>query len=176
MLSFFTHNAWLMATGRWYRYGYACVNFGRPLSMRDYVIRERVDFSQLNDNDRHQAVEKVGRLLMSAISQVIPVLPVSLVATVFVRSGQQPLAEIDLKLRANELAYQLAASGAHVYVPRSDLDYSIVWGLRMLTLRHIVSVDNGLFSAVASERALLEYYANAIVPLVDAVSAAGRAA
>ncbi|MEQ1775852.1 MAG: 1-acyl-sn-glycerol-3-phosphate acyltransferase [Burkholderiales bacterium] len=169
ILSFFARNVWLMANGRWFRYGYACVNFGRPLSMRDYAARAGVDFRALDDDARHLAVEQVGHTLMGAIRDVIPVLPVSLVATVFVRSQTQPLAEIDLKIQANALACRLEAGGAHVYVPRSDLDYAIGVGLRMLTLRRIVREQDGLFVAVESERALLAYYANAIAPLVDAL-------
>jgi glycerol-3-phosphate O-acyltransferase len=172
-LRFFADNAWLMLTGRWYRYGYACVNFGRPLSMRDYMLREGVDFRGLDDEARHRAVQQVGLRLMVAIRDVIPVLPVSLVATVFVRrptaGPDTGLAEIELKTAAYDLARALETAGAHVYVPRSDLDYAIGVGLRMLTLRHIVREQDGLFYAVESERPLLEYYANAIAPLVDAL-------
>ena len=39
----------------------------------------------------------------------------------------------------------------------------------MLTLRHIVIERDGLYSVAENERALLEYYANAIAPLVDAL-------
>jgi glycerol-3-phosphate O-acyltransferase len=172
MLWFFVHNAWLMMTGRWYRYGYACVNFGRPISMRDYVMREGLDFKTLDDEARHRAVQQVGQTLMHAIRDVIPVLPVSLVATVFVRGKEASFAEIELKSKAYDLARQLEAAGAHVYVPRSDLDYAIGVGLRMLTLRHIVREHDGLFYVVESERNLLAYYANAIAPLVDALDLA----
>jgi glycerol-3-phosphate O-acyltransferase len=175
LLAFFVHNGWLMLNGRWYRYGYACVNFGRPVSMREYVARAGVDFKALDDDARHLAVAQLGQQLMNAIRDVIPVLPVSLVATVFVRETLQNqgtgFAEIDLKTKAYDLARQLEAAGAHVYVPRSDMDYAIGVGLRMLTLRHIVREQGGLFYAVDSERNLLEYYANAIAPLVDALNA-----
>jgi glycerol-3-phosphate O-acyltransferase len=169
-MGFFARNAWLMLTGRWYRYGYACVNFGRPLSMRDYVGRAGVDFRALDDDARHQAVGQVGQMLMGAIRDVIPVLPVSLVATVFVRGPEATLAEIELKSRAYELARRLEAAGAHVYVPRSDLDYAIGVGLRMLTLRNIVREQTGLYRVAEGEQPLIAYYANAIAPLVDALN------
>ncbi len=174
LASFFARNAWLMATGRWYRYGYACVNFGRPLSMRDYVAREGVDFRALDEAARHRAVQAVGQTLMHAIRDVIPVLPVSLVATVLMRGWDMAHSEIDLKTKAYEIVRQLEGAGAHVYVPRSDLDYAIGVGLRMLTLRNIVREQDGLYRVVAGERLLLEYYANAIAPLVDALPAARR--
>jgi len=166
---FFLRNVWLMANGGWFRYGYACVNFGRPMSMREHAARTGVDFRTLDDSARHAAVQAVGQSLMTAIRQVIPVLPVSLVSSVLARQRGEPLAEIDLKIQATELARRLEASGAHVHVPRRDLDYAIGVGLRMLTLRHVVREENGLFTAVETERALLDYYANAIAPLVDAL-------
>ena len=170
-LAFFTHNVWLMVRGSWYRYGYACVNFGRPISMREYVARLSVDFRALDDGARHAAVSQLGTALMDAIRDVMPVLPVSLVATVFVRASAPAtgFTEIDLKTKTYDLAKKLEAAGAHVYVPRSDLDYAIGVGLRMLTLRHIVCERDGFFFMVEGERQLLEYYANAIAPLVDAL-------
>ena len=56
----------------------------------------------------------------------------------------------------------LQARGAHVYVPRSDWDYAVGAGLRMLTLRHLVNESAGLYSANPSETALLMYYARSI--------------
>ena len=38
-LRFAFHNLVLMARGRWHRFGYACVNFGTPISMRAHVRR-----------------------------------------------------------------------------------------------------------------------------------------
>jgi glycerol-3-phosphate O-acyltransferase len=166
--AFIGRNLLLMGTGRWYRFGYACVNFGRPLSMRAYVAEHRVDFRALDEADRRREVERVGRLVMAAIARVIPVLPVSLVATVFARSGDAALSELEVKSEVYELIRRLEAVGAHVYVPRGDLDYAVGVGLRMLTLRRIVREEDGLYRANAADRAILAYYANAIEPLVAA--------
>jgi glycerol-3-phosphate O-acyltransferase len=175
MIAFCARNLWLMITGRWFRYGYACVNFGRPVSMRAYAMQAGVDFRALDDGARHRAVAVVGERLMRAICGVVPVLPVSLVATVFVRETR-PLAEIELKAIALDLARRLEAKGAHVYVPRSDLDYAISVGLRMLTLRHVVTERDGLYAVADGEHTLLAYYANAIAPLVDDLDPVWRVA
>ncbi|HSB49312.1 MAG TPA: 1-acyl-sn-glycerol-3-phosphate acyltransferase, partial [Burkholderiales bacterium] len=50
--AFVADNVWLALTGRWYRYGYACVNFGKPISMRDYVQRHDIDFRRLDETER----------------------------------------------------------------------------------------------------------------------------
>jgi glycerol-3-phosphate O-acyltransferase len=161
-----------MLTGRWYRFGYACVNFGTPLSMRDYVGRHGFDFRRLDDAARHREVEGVGAQVMEAIAGIVPVLPVSLVATVFLGNRDAGWSELELKSAAYNLILRLEKAGAHIYVPRGDLDYAIGVGLRMLLLRRIVVEADGLYRASPAELALLSYYANAIEPLVAA--AGGR--
>lgn len=166
--AFLARNLWLALTGRWYRFGYACVNFGTPLSMRDYVGRQGFDFRRLDDAARHREVERVGVRVMEAISRVVPVLPVSLVAAVFLGRRDAGWSEIELKSAAYDLILRLEKAGAHIYVPRGDLDYAIGVGLRMLLLRRIVVEADGLYRASPAEAALLAYYANAIEPLVVA--------
>jgi glycerol-3-phosphate O-acyltransferase len=166
--TFVAGSLWLMLTGRWHRFGYACVNFGTPISMRDYVRRHGIDFRQLDDEDRHREVERVGAQVMDAIARVVPVLPVSLVATVFLRNHDAGWSELELKSAAYDLILRLEKAGAHIYVPRGDLDYAIGVGLRMLLLRRIVAEQDGLYRANPADAALLSYYANAIEPLVAA--------
>jgi len=161
-------NLWLMLTGRWHRFGYACVNFGQPISMRDYVRRHGIDFRQLDDEHRHREVERIGAEVMDSIARIVPVLPVSLVATVFLRNHDAGWSELELKSAAFDLITRLEKAGAHIYVPRGDLDYAIGVGLRMLLLRRIVAEQDGLYRANPAEAALLAYYANAIEPLVAA--------
>ena len=57
---------------------------------------------------------------------------------------------------------RIEAGGAHVYVPRSDRDYAIDVGLRMLTLRHLLLEDDGLLHPNPAELVVLAYYANSI--------------
>jgi len=164
--AFACSNLWLMATGRWFRFGYACVNFGRPISMREYVARRGVDFRALGDEARHREVERLAGDIMGAISRVVPVLPVSLVATVFLNGGEGGYSELELKSSAYDLIQRLEQGGAHLYVPRGDLDYAIGVGLRMLLLRRIVLEEDGVYRAAVAERPLLAYYAHAIEPLL----------
>ena len=73
---------------------------------------------------------------------------------------------LELKAEVGRLLARLEAAGAHVYVPRADLDYALTVGLRMLRLRHLVDETEGLFRARAPEMPLLAYYANSISHLV----------
>jgi glycerol-3-phosphate O-acyltransferase len=172
---FLAKNLLLAASGRWHRFGYACVNFGTPLSMRKHLAARGFDFRALPDVERHARVAELGSALMAGISLVVPVLPVSVVASVIEAAQGLALSELELKSRALALMTRLARSGARIYIPRQDQDYAISVGLRMLTLRRLVLENEGLFVAAAGEQPLLAYYANAIAHLLDAAPAADRA-
>ena len=47
-------------------------------------------------------------------------------------------------------------------MPRTDRDYALTVGLRMLTLRGLVQEHDGLFQANPNELTILRYYANSI--------------
>ncbi|GIK26184.1 MAG: glycerol-3-phosphate 1-O-acyltransferase [Betaproteobacteria bacterium] len=171
-LTFIARNLWQMLTGNWHRFGYACVNFGSPVSMRRYVAMRGTDFPALDDEARRREVEALGRHLMQAIGGVIPVVPVALVAQVFGRDAARALSELEIKSAACDLLRDWEAHGAHIYIPRHDRDYAIGVGLRMLTLRRIVEERDGLFRAVPENLPVLAYYANSVAHFAGAVAQA----
>lgn len=179
-LRFVGRNLLLAFRHRWYRFGYACVNFGTPVSMRAYCAERGVDFAALPKEERFAAVEELGRTLMDAVGRTVPVVPVALVATVFARAPRRAWGELELKAELHRLIGELEAGGARIYVPRRDRDYALAVGLRMLVLRRMVEEDaEGLFVARVGEAALLRYYANSIAHLLPrgaaAPALAGRA-
>ena len=99
---------------------------------------------------------------MDAVGRIVPVLPVPLIATVFVREPGRALSELELKAEVERLLERLQSAGARVYIPRGDFDYAITVGLRMLRLRHLVEETDGVFHARPQELTLLAQYANSI--------------
>ena len=162
LVRFVVHQAGLMLRRRWYRFGYACVNFGAPVSMRAYVRRHGADFRAMDPAARHQAVERLGGKLLDAVASAIPVVPVPLVATVFARSPGQAMSELEIKARVQSLIDELQRRGAYVHIPRGDRDYEVTVGLRMLTLRHFVEESDGMYRAGENAMDMLRYYANSI--------------
>ena len=163
VLRFVGRNAWLRARSRWHRFGYACVNFGSPISLAGWLSRRGVDLRALSPEEHSRRLQELARELMAEVARVIPVVPVALVATVFVREAERRWSELELKARVLQEIEGLEGRGAHVYVPRGDQDYAITVGLRMLTLRHLVEEDaQGLYRAAPGELPLLRYYARSI--------------
>jgi len=165
-LRFLGRNLWLMLRSQWYRFGYACVNFGAPVSMREYCRARDLDFHRLAGDERRRAMAALGAHLMQAVGRIVPVLPVPLIATVLVQRGERAISPFDLKTEVARLLDALHARGAHIYIPRQDFDYAINVGLRMLRLRKLVGEREGLVYAQSEELPLLRYYANSIAHLL----------
>jgi glycerol-3-phosphate O-acyltransferase len=173
-LGFLASQSWLKLRGRWYRHGYACANFGAPISLKAYLAQAGWSPAALAREARGEHVLELARHLMAEVGRVVPVLPASLVATVLLAAGEDPLTEPEVQHRAQALQRRCEALGAHVYVPRGDPQYSVLVGLRILVLRRAVQLQGGAYYVVAKERPLLQYYANAIAHLSEAAQAASR--
>ena len=149
--------------GKRYKNGYACVNFGKPISLRHWIEQNQPD-NALED------VTPLANDLMDSIGSITPVLPVALVATIFVNNQQRSYSELELKNAVFELLQRLEAAGYRAYIPREDRDYAVTVGVRMLTLRHVLQEDNSVYRLNLDELELLQYYANSIEHLVDSLT------
>ena len=151
-----------MILSRWQRFGYAYVNFGNPVSVRQYCADAGVNFARLERPRRFAEVEKLANRLMDAIRQAVPALPVSLVAAVLLKAHPQGLHAVEVQERVNRYIAELERLGAHVYLSPQNRVASILNALNMLQLRKLVGESDGVYWAVPDEVTLLTYYANAI--------------
>jgi glycerol-3-phosphate O-acyltransferase len=165
-LRFVGTQLWLLLRSRWHRFGYACVNFGTPVSVRQWSVARGVDFDTLPKEQRQGEVAALAQHLMARVGAIVPVLPVPLVAMVLLEQGEHALSELDIKAEVGKLVARLQGAQAHLYLPRGDWDYAVSAGLRMLTLRRLVEHDDGVYRAKTDELPLLRYYANSIAHLL----------
>ncbi len=155
VLRFIRHQIWLRITGKYHRFGYACVSFGSPVSLKGYLAA--------HEGALEEQIAALGANLMEDIGRVVPVLPVSLIASIMLEAGS--LSKIGVKGAAHRRLKGYAARGVYSHIPREDEDYAVDVGLRMLEMRHILSEDDGVYTVVDENREVLEYYANAIAHL-----------
>lgn len=148
---------WLRLIRRFKPYGYACVTFGRPLSLKEFVENQK-------GATEEQSAKAFGELVMGKVAQAIPVLPVPLVAAVIL-DADRPLTRPEVGARGLALLRSLEDEGAFVYLPGNDADMAVEAGLNTLTMRHLVTREDGLFKANEVETDLLAYYANSIAHL-----------
>ncbi len=152
---------WQAIRGRRYRNGYACVNFGKPISLRDWMQTRGLDTFDFDN------VQPLAEELMSRIGDITPILPVALVTSLFAREPDSGFTDIELKARVLDMLDELEAHGHRAYIPRSDYHYAVDVGIRMLTLRNILTEDQGVYRAAQNEQDIILYYANSIAHLLD---------
>ena len=162
-LRFIRRSLILMVMSRWQRFGYACVNFGPPISMREYCRNSQIDFSRMERSLRFQEVAKLADQVMAAIKKVIPILPISLVSTVIKADGGRGLSASEVESQTNRLIEVLRLQGAPLYFTSGNRVETTINALNMLTLRRLVMETDGLYQAVVEEDDMLAYYANSIV-------------
>ncbi len=155
VFKFIGHQLWLRIRGKYHRFGYACVSFGKPVSLKGFLAA--------NGGELEAQIAELGNALMDDISKVVPVLPVSLIASIMLEAGS--LSKIGIKGAAHERLKDYAARGIYSHIPREDEDYAVDVGLRMLEMRHILIEEDGAYVVNEQNRDVLEYYANAIVHL-----------
>ncbi|MDE9451052.1 1-acyl-sn-glycerol-3-phosphate acyltransferase [Aliiroseovarius sp. Z3] len=153
---------WQCLTGKFHRFGYASVSFGRPLSLNDY----------LETHGAEDLLEDLGDQLMSRIRDVVPVLPVPVVAAIVLE--QETLTRTDLETRFSLLVSDMEARGAHVHLPRGDMSYAAEVGIRLLMQRKLI-IEEGegpqaRYRVNKPDRLILAYYANSIAHLSDAIT------
>jgi glycerol-3-phosphate O-acyltransferase len=162
-LRFIRRGLILMVMSRWQRFGYACVNFGSPISMREYCRNRQIDFSGMQRSLRFKEVAKLADELMAGIKKVIPILPISLVATIIKEDGRKGLSAAEVETQTKQLIEALRLQGAPLYFSSASHVETIINALNMLTLRRLVMDTDGVYKAVAEEYDVLAYYANSIV-------------
>ena len=153
----------LMVLSRWRRYGYACVNFGDPLSIKAYCRERNLNFSMLERPERFQEVQKLSQELMQGIASVVPILPVSLVSTVFLEDMVTEMDILEIEARSNRLIKKLKEKGAPILESsHSTRARAIADAVDIMLLRRMISRNGDRFKVIPEEKTLLAYYANAI--------------
>ncbi len=155
--------AWKKLLGTRYKNGYACVNFGVPVSLRAWMKERSLGLNQLND------VTPLAADMMQRIGNIVPILPVSLVTTVIIADPLRSFSILELKADVLALLNQLQQAGYRAYIPRGDDNYAVDVGVRMLVMRGALLEADGLLQANPDEQQLLNYYANSIRHLVESL-------
>jgi glycerol-3-phosphate O-acyltransferase len=134
---------WARARGRTKGFGTAAAGFGAPVSLRAHLAAGGT-------------VEGLGDRLMAAIAEVVPVLPVPLVARAL---GEGAASREELAERVAGLVGRLQAAGAVLKLPPQGLAVALEEGLAPLVGRGLVTAG---LQPVATERALLAFYAASV--------------
>ncbi len=147
---------------RWFRFGYAAVNFGNPVSMSEYCQQQGIDLSTLDHDVRFACIEKLSHRLMDEISAVVPILPVALMCEVVLANQSDWLSELGAKAVAVARIGDLQAKGAPIKISPSACEDVLTAALSMLEGRGFIESRDGLIRAKPEALDVLNYYANSI--------------
>lgn len=147
---------------RWSRFGYASVNFGKPMSAAKYCAQQSVDFSKLDEQQRFGCIQHLTQNLMQEIAQVIPILPVALMCEILLVNAEQWRSELELKASALTRLQQLEGMGAPIDISIVTFEHVMTRALDMLTGRGFVDINDEQYRVNPESLSVINYYANSI--------------
>ncbi|WP_299816449.1 1-acyl-sn-glycerol-3-phosphate acyltransferase [uncultured Jannaschia sp.] len=138
----------LRLTGRFTRFGYAAVAFGRPVSLRRFLWSGHED-----------PAAALGAVLMARVEEVLPVLPMALVCEALI-DGARDIETVARHLSSR--AATLQAAGHVVHADIRDAKQAVSVALRMLEVRNVVALDDERISLTAKFGPILQFYARTL--------------
>jgi glycerol-3-phosphate O-acyltransferase len=164
--SYLVGNTVRLLTGRLKRYGRVAVNFGTPLSLREWLKTAPPHVLTLPKEQRLPELERLAREMLQRIGAIIPVTPVPLAAAALLSFEQTVIGKDAVLERMDQLRDRLKEVNGKVV--RGGARIAEVWdrAWRMLRMRRLVHVDGESLVILPKGRPLLEYYANSIAHLV----------
>ncbi len=153
------------------RYGRACVNFGTPLSVDEWLAANP-GVLELPREERLQRLQGLADEVMRRIGAVMPVTPVPLAATALLDHGGDAITRAEWESRLDGLRVRLREVRAPVLGDEKTSAEILDRALVMFTLRRVVTQEGERFRVDRSQEALLRYYANSIVHFFGAKAAA----
>ncbi|HEY7514090.1 MAG TPA: 1-acyl-sn-glycerol-3-phosphate acyltransferase [Vicinamibacteria bacterium] len=148
------------------RYGKACVNFGTPLSVDDWLAA-RPGVLELPREERLPRLQELADEVMRRIGAVMPVTPVPLAATALLAHRGDTIARGEWESELDRLRTRLREAGAPVLADEKTSAEILDRALVMLTLRRVVAREGEGFRVDRGQEALLRYYAGSIAHFLE---------
>jgi glycerol-3-phosphate O-acyltransferase len=147
--------------GRARRYGRACVNFGAPFAVDEW-LRRHPGMLELPREERLPRVKELAEEVMRRIAEVMPVTAVPLASTVLLDHGGGRITRAQWERGMDERRALLAARGAHVVGSERTSAAILDRALLMLALRRVVEPEGDGFRVDRGQDPLLRFYASSI--------------
>ncbi len=170
-LHFIYKQLMLSRRDRWRRFGYASVNFGEPLSVKEWCRDNGIQFPDLKPQPRFEQVGRLANILMQRIANVIPVLPIPLLANVVLEHRQDWESALTLKSYAVAKIEQLRQQGAPIRISVEACEGVLSNALKTMHARKMLEEKEGLLRAATDADDVLNFYANSIKSPYHALSA-----
>ncbi len=168
VVHYLTSNLLRLVTGNLRRYGRVAVNFGTPLSLRGW-LHDHPRVLEQSKEDRLPALQTLADAMVERIANIMPVVPVPLVAAALLSFGESVIRREDLLERIEVYRAHLRRHDAKLVRPARDAGAIMERAWRMLTMRRLVVREGNSYVVLPGQRPLLEYYANSVAHLLPPV-------
>ncbi len=149
------------------RYGRACVNFGAPLSVDDWLAA-RPGVLALPREARLPRLQELADEVMRRIAAVMPVTPVPLAARALLDHPADTIDRAQWEARLEGLRARLREAGAPVVGEEKTTAEILDRALVMFTLRRVVTPADDALRIDRGQDPLLRYYASSIAHFLAA--------
>jgi glycerol-3-phosphate O-acyltransferase len=157
-----SHHMKLVSQKKWKKFGYASVSFAEPVSAKAYCLANNTDFTKLETEQRFEIVSKFADSLMLDIEKTVPVVPLVLMASVFLNYKDTIISKTQAKEAARALMNRIEAKGANIVFPYKNKAHNLDASIEMLSIRHLIKVEGEFCSVPDESIQLLTYYENSI--------------
>ena len=161
------HQLWLRLNRRWKPFGHATLSVGAPVPLREWLENRGFDPPEVEREARFAEVRVLADHLMERIADIMPVLPVPLMATVIRGRGDEGVTKTEARAAAFEILETLAARPGEPDIPRDDWEPAVELGVQLLIQRRMVKADKGRQRILEPRRHFVDYYANSIGHLLS---------
>jgi glycerol-3-phosphate O-acyltransferase len=149
------------------RYGRACVNFGAPLRVDDWLATNP-GVLLLPREQRLERLKDLADEVMGRIAAVMPVTSVALACAALLRHEGETISRERWQGLLGLLRLTLKGSAARVVGEERSNAAILDRALVMLTMRHVVAPEGAAaFRIDRGQEPLLRYYANSIAHLLE---------
>lgn len=143
-------------------FGYASVNFGHPISTKEFADRLGINFIDLDKQTRFNYTAMLAQKLMNGIGYVTPILPVPLIAQTFRRSGAPFMTELEVISSVHDLIDELIEIGAPLNDSEKPAKKTMQKSLALMAHYGLLEPVSGGYQVVSDSQEFLDYYANSI--------------
>jgi len=156
---------WMLRRAK--RYGRACVNFGAPLSVDEWLAA-RPGVLELPREKRLPRLKELADEVMHRIGDIMPVTPVPLAATALLRHPGEHIDRSAWEGQLDDLRRVLRDTSAPVVGEERSSAEILDRALVMFTLRRVVFAEGDGFRIDRAQDPLLRFYANSIAHFFEA--------
>ena len=169
VMQYLLFNIGRLLTGNLRRYGRVQVNFGVPMSLREWSGRHPDVLDQPKEQ-RLPQLQELADEIMEQVATIMPVTPVPLVAAALLSFQDTVVRRADLLERLALFRNNLIQRGAQLIQPERSAEEILERAWRMLSMRRLVVRHGDGYVLLPRQRPLLEYYGNSVRHLLPTVS------